>query len=192
MLHKAIFRAFLPSFGLRHVGSIKAGWVCSLSSLLLQVDLTAQDTHTHHFSRKDGNEEKKKEGKVKRPHSPAGRPPKLAKLAAPYPGGRRRSLPGGQDEVPREVRRSAAGDEARAPGQVGWVPFLRRSEDARTQRARRGCVQRQPERCAGMTADKGIASFSGSGRSDASRRGGRRQAPRREGRGRSAEPWRRV
>lgn len=47
MLHKAIFRAFLPSFGLRHVGSIKAGWVCSLSSLLLQVDLTAQDTHTH-------------------------------------------------------------------------------------------------------------------------------------------------
>lgn len=105
-------------------------------------------THANTLLQKrwESGERKKKEGKVKRPHSPAGRPPKLAKLAAPYPGGRRRQRrpPGGRDAVPREARRSAAGDEATGQGQVGWAPSLWRTEDPGSEGARRRCARWQP------------------------------------------------
>lgn len=126
------------------------------------------------------------------PALPLARPPKLAKLAAPYPGGRRwRQRPrggwGGPRADPREAGCSAAGDEARAREPAGGAPCPRRAaRGTRGPGAHGRGVRRQPGRRAVMAAREGLAS-SGPGRSDASReeeerrREGGKEAGRAEG-----------
>lgn len=129
---------------------------------------------------------KKREGKVERgplPGAPRARSRKLAKLAVPYPGGRRRwgpqGRPGGRGADPRGAGRSPAGDEARARGPAGLAPCpWRGALGTRGPRAHERGARWQTRRWAVMTAREGLASSSGSGRSDAS---GREEGRRREG-----------
>lgn len=74
---------------------------------------------------------------------PPAQPPKMTKLAAPYPGGQRRRRPRGRRGAdPRGAECSAAGDETRARGPAGWASCPRRwgrgdagTEGARARRA---------------------------------------------------------
>lgn len=106
-------------------------------------------SHTHsHLGGGRGGEERRREKSRREARSlalPLARPPKLAKLAAPYPGGRRwRQRPrggwGGPRADPREAGCSAAGDEARAREPAGGAPCPRRAARGARGPAERGAV----------------------------------------------------